>query len=200
MKLKFLLFLFCIAFIAKSQSVKDQEIFNSEIWKVVPVTNSEFSFFNTSNKYLGSKLVFSEKIIYRDKWKRVIKTIRLANKTVSISIKKNQKKKKKSIRTAISPAAKEIKIQRNLATYYSSDGAEIRTLKKRGRKIYYHNVKGKLQGYKIYQNNGEVIYKDARGRLTGSSFINAEGVLIFHRHNRRKTPKYMLADPFYFKN
>ena len=51
-------------------------------------------------------------------------------------------------------AAKEIKIQRNLATYYSSDGAEIRTLKKRGRKIYYHNVKGKLQGYKIYQNNG----------------------------------------------
>ena len=91
MKLKFLLFLFCIAFIAKSQSVKDQEIFNSKIWKVVPITNSEFSFFNTSNKYLGSKLVFSEKIIYRDKWKRVIKTIRLANKTVSITIKRIKK-------------------------------------------------------------------------------------------------------------
>jgi len=200
MKLKFLLFLFCIAFIAKSQSVKDQEIFNSEIWKVVAVTNSEFSFFNTSNKYLGSKLVSHEKIIYRDKWKRVIKTIRLANRAVSISIKKNQKEKKKSTRIAIYPAAKAIKIQRNLANYYSSDGTLIRTLKKRGRKIYYHDLKGKLKGYKIYQNNGEVIYKDARGRLTGSSFINAEGVLIFNRYNRRKTPKYMLADPFYFKN
>ena len=100
----------------------------------------------------------------------------------------------------ISPVAKEIKIQRNLATYYSSDGTVIRTLKKRGRKIYYHNVKGKLQGYKVYQNNGGFIYKDARGRLTGNSFLNAEGVLIFRRHNRRKTPKFMLADPFYFKN
>ena len=56
MELKFLLFLFCIAFIAKSQSVKDQEIFNSEIWKILLVTNSEFSFFNTSNEYLGRKL------------------------------------------------------------------------------------------------------------------------------------------------
>ena len=196
----FLLFLFCIAFIAKSQSVKDQEIFNFEIWKVVVVTNSEFSFFSNSNKYLGSKLVSSDKIIYRDKWKRVIKTIRLVNKPVLKSIKKNQKEEGKSLRTVISPVAKEIKIQRNLATYYSSDGTVIRTLKKRGRKIYYHNVKGKLQGYKVYQSNGGFIYKDARGRLTGNSFLNAEGVLIFRRHNRRKTPKFMLADPFYFKN
>ena len=120
----------------------------------------------------------------------------MANKTVSISLKKNQK----STRISIYIAAKEIKIQRNLAAYYSSNGTVIRTLKTRGRKIYYHDVKGKLQGYKIYQNNGEVVYKDARGRLTGISFINAEGVLIFDRHNRRKTPKYMLADPFYFKN
>lgn len=200
MRLNFLLFLFCIAFIAKSQSVKDQEIFNFEIWKVVVVTNSEFSFFSNSNKYLGSKLVSSDKIIYRDKWKRVIKTIRLVNKPVLKSIKKNQKEEGKSLRKVISPVAKEIKIQRNLATYYSSDGTVIRTLKKRGRKIYYHNVKGKLQGYKIYQNNGGFIYKDARGRLTGNSFLNAEGVLIFRRHNRRKTPKFMLADPFYFKN
>lgn len=200
MRLNFLLFLFCIAFIAKSQSVKDQEIFNFEIWKVVVVTNSEFSFFSNSNKYLGSKLVSSDKIIYRDKWKRVIKTIRLVNKPVLKSIKKNQKEERKSLRTVISPVAKEIKIQRNLATYYSSDGTVIRTLKKRGRKIYYHNVKGKLQGYKVYQSNGGFIYKDARGRLTGNSFLNAEGVLIFRRHNRRKTPKFMLADPFYFKN
>ena len=200
MRLNFLLFLFCIAFIAKSQSVKDQEIFNFEIWKVVVVTNSEFSFFSNSNKYLGSKLVSSDKIIYRDKWKRVIKTIRLVNKPVLKSIKKNQKEEGKSLRKVISPVAKEIKIQRNLATYYSSDGTVIRTLKKRGRKIYYHNVKGKLQGYKVYQNNGGFIYKDARGRLTGNSFLNAEGVLIFRRHNRRKTPKFMLADPFYFKN
>jgi len=200
MRLNFLLFLFCIAFIAKSQSVKDQEIFNFEIWKVVVVTNSEFSFFSNSNKYLGSKLVSSDKIIYRDKWKRVIKTIRLVNKPVLKSIKKNQKEEGKSLRKVISPVAKEIKIQRNLATYYSSDGTVIRTLKKRGKKIYYHNVKGKLQGYKIYQNNGGFIYKDARGRLTGNSFLNAEGVLIFRRHNRRKTPKFMLADPFYFKN
>ncbi|MDG1517111.1 MAG: hypothetical protein P8Q42_03715 [Flavobacteriales bacterium] len=200
MRLNFLLFLFCIAFIAKSQSVKDQEIFNFEIWKVVVVTNSEFSFFSNSNKYLGSKLVSSDKIIYRDKWKRVIKTIRLVNKPVLKSIKKNQKEEGKSLRTVISPVAKEIKIQRNLATYYSSDGTVIRTLKKRGRKIYYHNVKGKLQGYKVYQSNGGFIYKDARGRLTGNSFLNAEGVLIFRRHNRRKTPKFMLADPFYFKN
>ena len=139
MRLNFLLFLFCIAFIAKSQSVKDQEIFNFEIWKVVVVTNSEFSFFSNSNKYLGSKLVSSDKIIYRDKWKRVIKTIRLVNKPVLKSIKKNQKEEGKSLRTVISPVAKEIKIQRNLATYYSSDGTVIRTLKKRGRKIYYHN-------------------------------------------------------------
>jgi|SaaInlV_125m_DNA_1040241.scaffolds.fasta_scaffold00107_15 hypothetical protein len=200
MRLNFLLFLFCIAFVAKSQSVKDQEIFNFEIWKVVVVTNSEFSFFSNSNKYLGSKLVSSDKIIYRDKWKRVIKTIRLVNKPVLKSIKKNQKEEGKSLRKVISPVAKEIKIQRNLATYYSSDGTVIRTLKKRGRKIYYHNVKGKLQGYKVYQNNGGFIYKDARGRLTGNSFLNAEGVLIFRRHNRRKTPKFMLADPFYFKN
>ncbi len=200
MRLNFLLFLFCIAFIAKSQSVKDQEIFNFEIWKVVVVTNSEFSFFSNSNKYLGSKLVSSDKIIYRDKWKRVIKTIRLVNKPVLKSIKKNQKEEGKSLRTVISPVAKEIKIQRNLATYYSSDGTVIRTLKKRGRKIYYHNVKGKLQGYKVYQSNGGFIYKDARGRLTGNSFLNAEGVLIFRRHNRRKTPKFMLADPFDFKN
>ena len=89
MRLNFLLFLFCIAFIAKSQSVKDQEIFNFEIWKVVVVTNSEFSFFSNSNKYLGSKLVSSDKIIYRDKWKRVIKTIRLVNKPVLKSIKKS---------------------------------------------------------------------------------------------------------------
>jgi len=200
MRLNFLLFLFCIAFVAKSQSVKDQEIFNFEIWKVVVVTNSEFSFFSNSNKYLGSKLVSSDKIIYRDKWKRVIKTIRLVNKPVLKSIKKNQKEEGKSLRKVISPVAKEIKIQRNLATYYSSDGTVIRTLKKRGRKIYYHNVKGKLQGYKVYQSNGGFIYKDARGRLTGNSFLNAEGVLIFRRHNRRKTPKFMLADPFYFKN
>lgn len=200
MKLKCLLFLFCISFIAKSQSVKDQEIFNSEIWKVVLVTRSEFSFFNTSNKYLGSKLVSSEKIIYRDKWKRVIKTIRLGNKTVLKPKKTTPKKKKKSTIIAISPSAKEIKIQRNTATYYSSNGTVIRTLKKRGRKIYYHDAKGKLQGFKIYQNNGKVLYKDVLGRLTGSSYINAEGVLIFYRHNRRKTLKYLLADPFYFKN
>mgnify|MGYP000235715435 CR=1 FL=1 len=106
MRLNFLLFLFCIAFIAKSQSVKDQEIFNFEIWKVVVVTNSEFSFFSNSNKYLGSKLVSSDKIIYRDKWKRVIKTIRLVNKPVLKSIKKNQKEEGKSLRKVISPVAK----------------------------------------------------------------------------------------------
>ena len=33
-----------------------------------------------------------------------------------------------------------------------------------------------------------------------AQLINAEGVLMFYRHNRRKTLKYLLADPFYFKN
>jgi hypothetical protein len=155
------------------------------------------SFFDCRNRYLGSRTETESSIIYKDKWKRVIKVFpKFTYQTI------NQLKKDKKVRNLNSNLrnANRIEVKGNKVNFYNGNGILERTAKRRGKKkVYFHNSLGKLIGYKIYKYNGTTIYKDSRGRITGKSFTNRNGRMIYRPKNRKRmTNRVLFDDPFLF--
>ncbi len=182
---------------SRAQSIQDQNVFNNEVWKVVAITNDSKSFFDSGGNYLGSRIDKAEHIIYKDKWKRVINVFPVNEFQLNRDLKVQKKNQNKKVLIA---NANRISIKRNKAVYYDSNGMVEKTAKRRGkRKVYFHNSTGKLIGYKIYQSNGITKYKDSRGRITGTSYIDRTGRMIYRPKNRkRRTPGVLFEDPFLF--
>lgn len=181
-----------------AQSVKDQAVFNDKIWKSVDVSGNEFVFYDKNDAILGSKVVHANTTIYKDKWKREIKRYNKSVVSNTTSKKKDTAKEKVGEPIKNSDPAR-IDLKRNKAVYYDEKGGVLRTLKRRGNKIIFHNSKGKIVGYKYYNGNGTYTYQDGKRRLTGTSYINSRGVLIFTAHKRRTTAQFMLEDPFFMR-
>ena len=190
------IFFLVFTFSLSAQSEQDQAVFKNKVWRVVDVSNTKQSFFNEQDKYLGSREVFATQTIYKDKWKRTIKVIQTAtvNQPPVEKIKRNSRKEDVNVRRA-----NQVIVRRNKAWFYDENGKVTRTAKRRGRKVFFHQSDGKLIGYKVYRRDGSKIYKDARGRTTGSSHIDKSGRLIYRAKNRRlRTPRVLFEDPFLY--
>jgi len=190
--------LILVSFCSNAQTPQDQNVFQNRVWKGVMISNSEKSFFDSNDKYIGSRVETKNSVVYRDKWKRVIKVF---PKTVVQPKKVSKKTKSFKKNKARKNNENRIIVRRNKAFYYDTNGSLERTAKRRGkRKVYFHNAKGKLIGYKIYQSNGITVYKDSRGRVTGTSYIDGAGKMIYRPKNRkRRTSKVLFDDPFLFR-
>lgn len=189
-----ILFVF-ISFVSKAQSAQDQQVFNNQVWKKVLISNVETSFFDSNDVFLGSKLDTKAKTIYRDKWKRTIKVFTKEE----VLVKKQAPKVKREQKGGKSRFSNQVIVRRNKATYFNESGAVIRTAKRRGKKVYFHNKSGKLIGYKIYNSDGSKTYKDSRGRVTGRSYIDKTGRMIYRAKNRkRRTARVLFEDPFLY--
>ena len=191
------IFIFTSIF-SKAQTVQDQNVFNNRVWKEVALSSSKKTFYDSKDKYLGSRIETDNAVVYKDKWKRVIKVFPKHSIQFNKEVIENKtvENKKSSLDNA-----NRVVVRRNKATYYDSNGVVERTAKRRGkRKVYFHNRSGKLIGYKIYQPNGITRYKDSRGRITGTSYIDQTGRMIYRPKNRkRRTPRVLFEDPFLFK-
>jgi len=188
----------CISVFSQAQTAQDQNIFNNSVWKEVSLSGSKKTFFDSGDKYLGSRVETDQEIIYKDKWKRIIKVFQ---KDVIQSDKEQKDKGVAENKKFHLENTNRIVIRRNKAIYYDGNGMVERIAKRRGkRKVYFHNSTGKLIGYKIYQSNGTTKYKDSRGRITGASYIDQSGRMIYRPKNRkRRTPRVLFEDPFLFK-
>ena len=196
--MKFLLPIFIfVSVFSHGQSAQDQTVFNNKVWKMVSISSSEFSFFDSNNVFLGSKVEFDSKTVYRDKWKR---TLKVYPKSVEVATtKKPEVIVEKSKSQKLPRNANQVVIRRNKATFYDDKGTVTRTAKRRGKKVFFHDKNGKLIGYKIYNADGTKTYKDARGRVTGRSYIDKTGRMIYRAKNRRtRTPRILFEDPFLF--
>ena len=187
-----------ISIFSQAQTAQDQDVFNNRIWKEVSLSSSKKTFFDSRDKYLGSRVETDQAIIYKDKWKRIVKVfpkalIQSDKKQNAEGVAENKKSRLEN--------ANRVVVRRNKAIYYDDNGMVERTAKRRGkRKVYFHNSTGKLIGYKIYQSNGTVKYKDSRGRITGTSYIDQTGRMIYRPKNRkRRTSRVLFEDPFLFK-
>ncbi len=198
MRVLFSIFIFTSIF-SQAQTAQDQDVFNNRVWKGVALSSSKKTFYDSKDKYLGSRIETDKAFVYKDKWKRVIK---IFPKYVN-QVDKTPKKKIKPIKNKETSLdnTNRVVVRRNKAIYYDSNGAIETTAKRRGkRKVYFHNGLGKLIGYKIYQPNGTTKYKDSRGRLTGTSYIDKTGRMIYLPKNRkRRTSRVLFDDPFLFK-
>ena len=189
----------CISIFSQAQTAQDQNVFNNRVWKQVSISSFKKTFYDSRYKYLGSLIETDRQVIYKDKWKRVIKVF---PKHVN-QVDKTPKERSKTIenKEASLDNTNRVVVRRNKAIYYDSNGAVETTAKRRGkRKVYFHNRSGKLIGYKIYQSNGITRYKDSRGRITGTSYIDQTGRMIYRPKNRkRRTNRVLFDDPFLFK-
>lgn len=187
--------LFCVNS-SFAQSKEDQAVFDQKIWKVVDLGDNAFSFFDKDGKHLGTKKVFKKEVVYKDVRQRIIKRVPVVQ-----SVEPTQQNTTTSTNTSVSEPTRvkpRVEVDRNRATYYDAQNEVIRTLRRRGRRVFYHDKGGKLIGYKIHQRNGKVVYKDPRGRTTGRSYIGTEGNMIYRPRNRRTTtPSYLFEDPFF---
>ena len=187
-----------ISIFSQAQTAQDQDVFSNRVWKEVSLSSSKKTFYDSKDNYLGSRVETDNAFIYKDKWKRVIKVF----PKHSIQFKKEVTENKTVENTnSRLENANRVVVRRNKAIYYDSNGVVERTAKRRGkRKVYFHNRFGKLIGYKIYQSNGITRYKDSRGRITGTSYIDQTGRMIYRPKNRkRRTNRVLFDDPFLFK-
>lgn len=180
------------------QSEQAQAIFDNKIWREVIISDFQKSFFDLGDKYLGSSVETDMQIIYRDKWKRIVKVF---PKSLNY-VKKKSVDDEINVKNNFSDYENRVVVKRNKATYYDSMGRVETTAKRRGKKkVFFHNGGGNLIGYKIYKSNGMTFYKDNRGRILGKSYINRGGRMIFKPKNRKtKTPRILFEDPFLFDN
>ncbi len=189
----------CVSFFSQAQTAQDQNVFNNRVWKQVSISSFKKNFYDSRDKYLGSRTETDRQVVYKDKWKRVIKVfpkkVNQVNKTTI------EKSKTVENREARLDNANRVVVRRNEAIYYDSNGTIETTAKRRGkRKVYFHNGSGKLIGYKIYQSDGTTRYKDSRGRVTGTSYVDKTGRMIYRPKNRkRRTNRVLFDDPFLFK-
>lgn len=183
-------------FSVESQIELDQQVFKNKVWKTVNISSHKQSFFDRQDKYLGSKEDFNLEIIYKDKWKRTIKVIK---KPTIITNPLTDRGKKNKILNYNIRRANEVIVRRNKAIFYDGKGRILRTAKRRGEKVFFYNSEGKLIGYKMYKRDGTKTYKDQKGRITGRSFIDKTGRLIYRAKNRRtRTPRVLFEDPFLY--
>lgn len=199
MKLKVLLYLVFISTAVFSQTPRDQSIFKNKIWNVVVVNENEQSFFDSTGTYLGSKFEDSKAVVYKDKWQRTIRRYNKETVKQPVAVKKKPSKKVKSPKGNNRRANQTI-VRRNKATFYDGNGVVVRTARRRRSKVYFHDSKGGLIGYKIYNSDGSKTYKDPQGRTTGVSHIDKTGRIIYSQENRgRQTPSVLFEDPFLFR-
>ena len=196
MKLLFPILLF-LSFHSHAQSSESQEVFNDKIWKEVLISSSVKSFFDNQDNYLGSSTETDQATIYKDKWKRVI---RISPKSIIQSNNKVVNQRRFSDNKLLSNSTRVV-LKRNKAVYYDLNGLIQRTAKRRGRRrVYFHNSSGALIGYKVYKLDGTIYYKDNRGRVTGESYLDKFGRMIYRPKNRgRRTSRVLFDDPFLFK-
>lgn len=196
MKLLFPILLF-LSFQSQAQSSESQEVFNDKIWKEVLISSSVKSFFDNQDNYLGSSTETDQATIYKDKWKRII---RISPKSI---IQTNNKvvNQRRFSDNKLSSNSTRVVLKRNKAVYYDLNGLIQRIAKRRGkRRVYFHNSSGALIGYKVYKLDGTIYYKDNRGRVTGESYLDKFGRMIYRPKNRgRRTSRVLFDDPFLFK-
>ena len=189
--------LFFLSICSQAQSPEAQEVFNNKVWKEVLISTSIKSFFDNQDKYLGSSTETDQATIYKDKWKRVIKVFEKSNNQ------SNKKLVNQKIRNEndFSLNSSRVVLKRNRAFYYDVNGLVLGTAKRRGRrKVYFHNSEGRLIGYIVYKLDGTILYKDDRGRITGKSYVDGSGRMIYRPKNRkRRTSRVLFEDPFLFK-
>ncbi len=197
MKLFFTIFIFSVIF-SQAQTTRDQDVFNNRVWKEVVLSSSKKAFYDSRDNYIGSRIETDHSVVYKDKWKRVIDVF--PRHSVQFNKEVTEKKTAENKKYHLDNANRVV-VRRNKAIYYDSNGVVERTAKRRGkRKVYFHNRSGKLIGYKIYQSNGITRYKDLRGRITGTSYIDQTGRMIYRPKNRkRRTNRVLFDDPFLFK-
>ena len=197
MRLFFIIFTFNVIF-SQAQTTRDQDVFNNRVWKEVALSSSQKTFYDSRDKYIGSRIETDHSVVYKDKWKRVIKVF--PKYSIQFNKRVTENKTVENTKSRLDNANRVV-VRRNKAIYYDSNGAVETTAKRRGkRKVYFHNRSGKLIGYKIYQSNGITRYKDSRGRITGTSYIDQTGRMIYRPKNRkRRTPRVLFEDPFLFK-
>lgn len=184
------------ATIGFAQTTEDQSVFDQRIWKVVDLGDNAFSFFDKNGKHLGTKAVFVTEIVYKDTRQRIIKRVPVI--AAAVTGKENQTAPANTANNTQNLTKPRVEVNRNRATYYNANNEIIRTLRRRGRRVFYHDQGGNLVGYKIHQRNGKVLYKDPRGRTTGRSYIGTEGNMIYKPRNRRTTtPSFLFEDPFF---
>lgn len=193
------LILMCVSFFSQAQTAQDQDVFNNRVWKQVSISSFKKNFYDSRDKYLGSRIETDRQVVYKDKWKRVIKVFPKKFNQVNQTTK--EKSKTVENKEARLDNANRVVVRRNKAIYYDSNGAIETIAKRRGkRKVYFHNGSGKLIGYKIYQSDGTTRYKDSRGRVTGTSYVDKTGRMIYRPKNRkRRTNRVLFDDPFLFK-
>ena len=51
---------------------------------------------------------------------------------------------------------------------------------------------------KKLMKNGFVEYRDAKGRKTGTSYLNSAGILVYNKYKRRNTLAFMISDVYFF--
>ncbi len=189
--------LFFLSVYSQAQSAEAQNIFNSKIWKEVLISSSITSFFDNQNKYLGSSTETDQATIYKDRWKRVIKVVKKSRfQTEKILANQNIKSANN-----FSLNSNRVVLKRNKVIYFDVNGLVEVTAKRRGRrKVYFHNSQGDLIGYKLYKSDGTILYKDNWGRITGKSYVDRSGRMIYRPKNRkRRTSRVLFEDPFLFK-
>ena len=201
--------LMSLFFAVFSQTTQDQEIYNNKIWKVVKVSDLEETFFDKNSKYLGRKIRRGQTFVYQDKWKRDIKVVSIFvkktvdSKPLQTSLKSKENKRRNPPKAA--PSNQDLKranqtiVRKNKATFYDAQGNPYISARRRKNKVFFHDEKGDMIGYKIYHKDGSKVYKDPKGRTTGKSHIDKTGKMIYRAKNRnRQTPRIMFEDPFLF--
>jgi hypothetical protein len=193
----FIPILFFFSVYSQAQSIEAQNVFNNKVWKEVLISSSIKSFFDTKNKYLGSCTETERATIYKDRWKRIIKVVKKSRfqpdkKLINQNIKSNNN---------FSLNSNRVVLKRNKVIYFDVNGLVEVTAKRRGRrKVYFHNSQGDLIGYKLYKSDGTILYKDNWGRITGKSYVDRSGRMIYRPKNRkRRTSRVLFEDPFMFK-
>jgi hypothetical protein len=189
--------LFFFSVYSQAQSPEDQNVFNNKVWKEVLISSSIKSFFDNQDRYLGSSTETDQAKIYKDRRKRIIKVVKKTGfKPDNILVNLNIESK-----NIFSINSNRVVSKRNKVIYYDVNGLVEVTAKRRGRrKVYFHNRHGDLIGYKLYKSNGTIHYKDDRGRITGKSYLNSSGRMIYRPKNRkRRTSRILFEDPFLFK-
>lgn len=188
--------LFLLSIYAQAQSFEAQEVFNNKVWKEVLISSSVKSFFDNQDKYLGRSTETNQAIIYMDRRKRIIKVFKKSEfqpdeKLVDLNTKRENNSSINSNR---------IVSKRNKVIYFDVNGLVEITAKRRGRrKVYFHNGQGNLIGYKVYKMDGTIRYMDHRGRITGESYVDRSGRMIYRPKNRRRrTSRILFEDPFLF--
>ena len=88
-----MLILMCVSFFSQAQTAQDQNVFNNRVWKQVSISSFKKNFYDSRDKYLGSRIETDRQVVYKDKWKRVIKVFPKKVNQVNKTTKEKSKNK-----------------------------------------------------------------------------------------------------------